>query len=57
VPRFVRPADTHLHVHTYALEGGSGWRGVPPPPSGGAAPPGGDAGPDGDALDSAESRA
>jgi len=53
----VRPADTHLHVHTYVLEGGSGWRGVPPPPSGGAAPPGADAGPDGDALDSAEIRA
>ena len=57
MPRFVRPADTHLHVHTYVLEGGSGWRGVPPPPSGGAAPPGGDAGPDGDALDGAEIRA
>jgi len=39
VPRLVRPADAHLHVHTYVMEGGSGWRGVPPPPAGGAAPP------------------
>jgi len=35
----VRPVDADLHVHTYVLEGGSGWRGVPPPPAGEAAPP------------------
>jgi len=39
VPLLVRPADADPHVHTYVLEGGSGWRGVPPPPVGGVAPP------------------
>jgi len=39
VPRLVRPADANIYVHTYVLEGGSGWSGVPPPPAGRAAPP------------------
>jgi len=39
VPELVLPADTHLHVHKYMLEGGSSWRGVPPPPAGGATQP------------------
>jgi len=57
VPLLVRPVDADLHVHTYVLEGGSGWRGVPPPPAEGGGAADGDAGPDSDALDGAEIKA